>query len=38
VPAALSHSFVVAVTMTSLLFWLLLGVSTSLAFTRMSRS
>lgn len=38
VPAALSHSFVVAVTLTSLLFWALLGVSTSLAFTRKSRS
>lgn len=38
VPAALSHSFVVAVTLTSLLFWVLLGVSTSLAFTHMSRN
>jgi cobalt transporter subunit CbtA len=38
VPAALSHNFVVAVTLTSLLFWALLGISTSLALTRISRS
>jgi cobalt transporter subunit CbtA len=38
VPEALSHSFVVAVTLTSLLFWTLLGVSTSIAFQRISRS
>ncbi|MDB5501295.1 MAG: Cobalt transporter subunit CbtA [Tardiphaga sp.] len=38
VPAALSHSFIVAVTLTSLLFWALLGVSTSLAYARISRS
>jgi cobalt transporter subunit CbtA len=37
VPHALLHSFVVAATLTSLLFWALLGVSTSLAFRRMSR-
>jgi len=33
VPAALSHRFVVMVTLTSLLFWALLGVSTSIAFS-----
>ena len=38
VPAALSHRFVVVVTLTSLLFWALLGVATSLAFERISRS
>jgi cobalt transporter subunit CbtA len=37
VPAALSHRFIVVVTLTSLLFWALLGVSTSLAFRRISR-
>jgi cobalt transporter subunit CbtA len=37
VPAALSHRFVVIVTLTSLLFWALLGVSTSIAFVRISR-
>ena len=37
VPAALSHQFIVAVMLTSLLFWALLGVATSLAFTRLSR-
>jgi cobalt transporter subunit CbtA len=37
VPAALSHRFVVVVTLTSLLFWGLLGVSTSIAFGRISR-
>lgn len=36
VPAALSHSFVVAVTLTSLVFWVLLGVSTSVAVKRLS--
>jgi len=34
VPAALSQQFVVAVTLTSLLFWLLLGSLTSLAYRR----
>ncbi|WFU15408.1 CbtA family protein [Bradyrhizobium sp. CB3481] len=38
VPAALSHRFIVVVTLTSLLFWALLGVATSLAFERISRS
>lgn len=37
VPAALSHRFVVVVTLSSLLFWALLGVSTSIAFRRISR-
>jgi len=37
VPAALSHRFVVVVTLTSLLFWALLGVATSIAFGRISR-
>ena len=37
VPAALSHRFIVVVTLTSLLFWALLGVSTSVAFGRISR-
>src|ERR1700674_3298875 len=37
VPAALSHRFIVVVTLTSLLFWGLLGVSTSIAFGRISR-
>lgn len=37
VPAALSHSFVVMVTLTSLLFWILLGVSSSIVFGRVSR-
>src|SRR5882724_6071401 len=37
VPAALSHRFIVVVTLTSLLFWALLGVSTSIAFGRISR-
>lgn len=37
VPAALSHRFVVVVTLTSLLFWALLGVSTSIAFERITR-
>ena len=38
VPAALSHRFIVVVTLTSLLFWALLGVATSLAFERISGS
>jgi len=38
VPAALSHSFIVAVTLTSLLFWALLGVATSVAYARLSRA
>jgi cobalt transporter subunit CbtA len=37
VPAALSHRFIVVVTLTSLLFWALLGVATSIAFDRISR-
>jgi cobalt transporter subunit CbtA len=37
VPAALSHRFIVVVTLTSLLFWALLGVSTSITFRRISR-
>ena len=37
VPAALSHRFFVVVTLTSLLFWALLGVATSIAFERISR-
>jgi cobalt transporter subunit CbtA len=37
VPATLSHRFIVVVTLTSLLFWALLGVSTSIAFGRISR-
>ena len=36
VPAALSHQFVVAVTLTSLLFWALLGVAASMAFERIA--
>jgi cobalt transporter subunit CbtA len=38
VPETLSHSFVVAATLTSLLFWALLGVITSIAFRRISRA
>jgi cobalt transporter subunit CbtA len=38
VPAALSHRFIVVVTLTSLLFWALLGVCTSIAFGRIARS
>lgn len=38
VPEALSHSFVVAAVLTSLLFWALLGVLTSVAFQRISRT
>lgn len=37
VPATLSHQFIVAVTLTSLLFWTLLGVCTSITFERISR-
>jgi cobalt transporter subunit CbtA len=37
VPRALLHHFVVAATVTSLLFWALLGVASSLAFRKMSR-
>ncbi len=37
VPAALSHRFVVVVTLSSLLFWALLGVCTSITFGRTSR-
>ena len=37
VPAALSHKFIVVVTLTSLFFWALLGVATSMAFERISR-
>jgi cobalt transporter subunit CbtA len=36
VPAALSHQFVVAVTLTSLLFWALLGSLTAVAYARLS--
>jgi cobalt transporter subunit CbtA len=36
VPDALSHRFVVAVTLTSLLFWVLLGSLTSIAYRRFS--
>ncbi|HKS85621.1 MAG TPA: CbtA family protein [Pseudolabrys sp.] len=36
VPEALSHQFVVAVTLTSLLFWILLGGLTSIAYRRFS--
>ncbi|WP_441241634.1 CbtA family protein [Tardiphaga sp. 768_D3_N2_1] len=38
VPESLSHSFVVAAVLTSLLFWALLGVLTSIAFQRISRA
>jgi len=38
VPAALSQQFVVAVTLTSLLFWLLLGSLTSIAYRRFAAS
>jgi cobalt transporter subunit CbtA len=38
VPETLSHSFVVAAVLTSLLFWALLGVLTSIAFQRISRT
>ncbi|MBR0800615.1 CbtA family protein [Bradyrhizobium jicamae] len=37
VPAALSHQFVVAVTMTSLTFWFMLGGVTSAVFARLDR-
>lgn len=37
VPHALSHRFIVVVTLTSLFFWTLLGVSTSIAFGRIAR-
>lgn len=36
VPATLAHRFIVIVTLTSLLFWALLGVATSIAFERIS--
>ncbi|WGS00006.1 CbtA family protein [Bradyrhizobium sp. ISRA443] len=38
VPASLSHQFVVAVTLTSLLFWSMLGSLTSVAFAYFDRS
>jgi cobalt transporter subunit CbtA len=38
VPAALSQQFVIAVTLTSLLFWLLLGSLTSIAYRRFAAS
>ena len=38
VPAALSQQFLIAVTLTSLLFWLLLGSLTSLAYRRFAAS
>jgi len=34
----LSHRFIVVVTLTSLLFWSLLGVATSIAFERIGRA
>ena len=37
VPASLSHHFVVAVTLTSLVFWFVLGVLTSVAFAHFDR-
>ena len=37
VPAALSHRFIVVATLTSLLFWALLGVASSIAFRRIAR-
>jgi cobalt transporter subunit CbtA len=37
VPASLSHQFVVTVALTGLLFWSLLGVTTSIAFERVTR-
>ena len=37
VPTLLSHQFVVAVTLTSLIFWFMLGGVTSVAFTRFDR-
>jgi predicted cobalt transporter CbtA len=36
VPEALSRQFIVAVTLTSLLFWVLLGSLTSIAYRRFS--
>ena len=36
-PAALAHRFVVAVTVTSFLFWLALGVLSALCFGRLAR-
>jgi len=38
VPATLAHSFVVAAVLTGLMFWALLGVLTSIAHGRFSRS
>jgi cobalt transporter subunit CbtA len=38
VPTALSHRFVVVVTVTSLVFWVFLGVCSSVAFGRMGRA
>ena len=38
VPAALSHRFVVAVTLTSLVFWISLGICSSIAFGRIGRA
>jgi cobalt transporter subunit CbtA len=38
VPAALSHRFVVVVTITSLVFWVFLGVCSSVTFGRMGRA
>jgi cobalt transporter subunit CbtA len=37
VPSSLSHQFVVAVTLTSLIFWFLLGGLTSVIFARFDR-
>jgi cobalt transporter subunit CbtA len=38
VPASLSHQFVVAVTLTSLIFWFILGGVTSVAFAHFDRA
>jgi predicted cobalt transporter CbtA len=37
VPTSLSHQFVVAVTLTSLIFWFILGGLTSVAFAYFDR-
>jgi cobalt transporter subunit CbtA len=37
VPTSLSHQFVVAATLTSLIFWFILGGLTSVVFTRFDR-
>jgi hypothetical protein len=38
VPTSLSHQFVVAVTLTSLIFWFMLGSLTSIAFAYFDRN